>query len=369
MPDNPIRVTVFKRPSRTNFEAQWVDPASGKNKMKSTGHKVRRDAERWAGRWEKELNAGALAGPKATWEDLKAKAERDFLTDKRERTVARYRTAMRAFEKHLRPKQLTGITADAVGELKAGMRADGNAPATVASNLRHVKALLRWAHKQGMLPKVPPIDMPRVESPAKGRPLTRAEFDLLLAEVPGVVGEDRADSWRHLLRGLWLSGLRTGEAMAMTWDDRNSAHVRLGGPFPALLIPGRLQKGGKDTVTPITPDLLKFLRETPEADRTGFVFNPAGARGKGRPAASWVSRTLSAIGAASGLDVKDGETPKAHDLRRSFCFRWAQRVLPQQLKVLARHSAVQTTLTYYAEADAGMTAEAVAAAVAGFGDD
>ena len=50
MPDNPIRVTVFKRPSRANFEAQWVDPASGKNKMKSTGHKVRRDAERWAWR-------------------------------------------------------------------------------------------------------------------------------------------------------------------------------------------------------------------------------------------------------------------------------------------------------------------------------
>ena len=223
--------------------------------------------------------------------------------------MARDRTAMRAVEKHLRPKQLTDITADAIGKLKAGMRADGGAPATVASNLR------------------------------------------------------------HLLRGLWLSGLRTGEAMGPTWDDRDSAHVRLGGPFPALLIPGRLQKGGKDTVTPITPDLLKFLRQTPEADRTGLVFDPAGARGKSRPAASWVSRTVSAVGAAGGLDVKDGETPKAHDLRRSFCFRWAQRVLPQQLKVLARHSAVQTTLTYYAEADAGMTAEAVAAAVAGFEDD
>lgn len=369
MPDDPIRVTAFKRPTRANYEAQWTDPISGKTKMKSTGHKVRREAERWAGKWEKELNAGALAGPKATWEDLKAKADRDFLTNKRDATVARYRTAMRAVEKHLRPKQLTGITADAVGKLKAGMRADGNAPATVASNLRHVKALLRWAHKQGMLPKVPPIDMPRVESPAKGRPLTKAEFDLLLDAVPGVVGDDRAESYLHLLRGLWLSGLRVSEAMVMTWDDRNSAHVRLGGKFPALLIPGRLQKGGRDTVTPITPDLHRFLSQTPEVDRTGFVFAPLPARGTDRPATDWVSRTISAIGAASGLDVKDGETPKAHDLRRSFCFRWAQRVLPQQLKVLARHSAVQTTLTYYAEADAGMTAEAVAAAVAGFGDD
>ena len=30
MTDKPIRVTIFKRPDRTNYEAQWVDPASGK---------------------------------------------------------------------------------------------------------------------------------------------------------------------------------------------------------------------------------------------------------------------------------------------------------------------------------------------------
>ena len=70
------------------------------------------------------------------------------------------------------------------------------------------------------------------------------------------------------------------------------------------------------------------------------------------------------IGEASGIDVKAGKHPTAHDLRRSFCFRWAQKVLPQQLRTLARHASVTTTLEYYAEADAGMTAKAVAAAVA-----
>ncbi|QDT14602.1 tyrosine-type recombinase/integrase [Alienimonas californiensis] len=367
MIDKPIRVTVFKRDGRTNYEAQWTDPLSGKTKMKSTGHRVKRDAERWAGRWEKELNDGAAGAGRATWADLVTRAERDFLPDKREKTRDSYRTAIGDVQRHLRPKLLTEITPEAIGRLKAGLRDGGVAPATVASKLRHVKALLRWAERQGMIDRAPAIEMPKVEAAAKGRPITDAEFAKVLAAVPDVVGESRAASWRHLLRGLWLSGLRMGEATALTWDDLDGPHVRLGGPFPAFLIPGRMQKGGKDTVTPIVPDFLAFLQGTPEADRRGFVFNPAPVQGTDRLSADWTSRTVAAIGTASGVKVKGDEPARAHDLRRSFCFRWSQRVLPQQLRVLARHTAVQTTLTYYAEADAGMTAEAVAAAVRGLG--
>ena len=365
MTDKPIRVTIFKRADRPYFIAQWTDPISGKPRLRSTGHKVERDAERWAARLENDLNDGLVTPANATWEELVERAERDFLPDKRPRTRDCYRTAMRDIAKHLNPKRLTGITGEAIGKLKAGLRADGCKPATVASRLRHIKALLRWANKQGMLAKVPPIDMPRVEAPAKGRPLTDEEFARVLDAVPGVVGDERAESWRHLLRGLWLSGLRMGEAMTMTWDDRDGAYVRLGGKFPALVIPGRLQKGGKDTVTPITPDFATFLDETPPADRTGFLFRPEAVRGDDRPDPTWVSRTVTKIGTASGVEVKAGQPPRAHDLRRSFCFRWSQKVLPQQLRVLARHATVVTTLTYYAEADAGMTAEAVAAAVVG----
>ena len=82
-----------------------------------------------------------------------------------------------------------------------------------------------------------------------------------------------------------------------------------------------------------------------------------------------LAEPLAASGPASGIEVKPGQHPTAHDLRRSFCFRWSQRVLPQQLRILARHSSITTTLNYYAEADAGMTAEAVWAAVAGVANE
>jgi len=219
-----------------------------------------------------------------------------------------------------------------------------------------------------MLPKKPVLDIPKVEESAKGRPLTSAEFEEVLAAVPGLVGEQLSQSWIRLLRGLWLSGLRLSEAMGLTWNDTSVGYVRLGGRYPMMFIPGRLQKGGKDTITPLTPDFVALLRETPEAERTGFVFDPAPLRGGDRPDYRWVGKIIGEIGKTSGVAVKRDKHPTAHDLRRSFCFRWAQRVLPQQLRKLARHATVQTTLEYYAEADAEMTADAVGAAVARFAD-
>ncbi len=44
----------------------------------------------------------------------------------------------------------------------------------------------------------------------KGRPITGEEFDRLLAKTAAVVGDAQAESWRHYLRGLWLSGFAVG---------------------------------------------------------------------------------------------------------------------------------------------------------------
>ena len=101
--------------------------------------------------------------------------------------------------------------------------------------------------------------------------------------MPPVVGEADAGEWRRILKGLWLSGLRLSVAMGVTREDRDGIRVRLGGKFPTIFIPGRLQKGRKDTVTPLTPDFADLLRATSTADRTGFVFAPPPMRGGDRP--------------------------------------------------------------------------------------
>src|SRR4029078_12828965 len=43
----------------------------------------------------------------------------------------------------------------------------------------------------------------------------------------------------------------------------------------------------------------------------------------------------------------EGKYASAHDLRRSFCPRWAKRIMPADLKVLARHSSINTTMRFY----------------------
>src|SRR5690606_24786864 len=108
----------------------------------------------------------------------------------------------------------------------------------------------------------------------KGRPITGEEFERLLDATPNVVGKLCAPSWKHFLRGLYVSGLRLAESLMLHWWNDEHLAVDLTGRRPFLRIRGHAEKGRKDRVLPITPDFAEFLEETPESDRNGFVFNP-----------------------------------------------------------------------------------------------
>lgn len=86
------------------------------------------------------------------------------------------------------------------------------------------------------------------------------------------------------------------------------------------------------------------------------------------------SKLISAIGKKAGVKVWSGRKSKAdktekikyasaHDLRRSFGFRWSQRVPTATLMLLMRHESIQTTLEFYVGRDAETAADAVWATV------
>jgi len=81
----------------------------------------------------------------------------------------------------------------------------------------------------------------------------------------------------------------------------------------------------------------------------------------GRPlcAESRVSEALSEVGKAAEIVVDDetGKFASAHDLRRSFGTRWANKVKPITLKALMRHKSIETTLKYYVDQDADDVAD------------
>jgi integrase len=110
----------------------------------------------------------------------------------------------------------------------------------------------------------------------------------------------------------------------------------------------------------MAPEFAEMLQATPEAERTGYVFNPAPQRQKRsqRLSAASVGRTGGAIGEKAGVVVNKEQEKyaSAHDLRRSFGLRWASRVMPQVLMELMRHESIDTTMKYYVGRNAQSTA-------------
>ena len=177
--------------------------------------------------------------------------------------------------------------------------------------------------------------------------------------MPPMVRPERVESWRQFLTGLWLSGLRLSEGLALSWDEGAPFAVDLTGKHPVFRIYCQAQKARRDETVPMTPDFAQFLAATPEAERVGPVFKLACQRG-GKPIGPGkVGAMVSRIGKKAGVVVNkaDGKFASAHDLRRSFGTRWAKRIMPAVLKRLMRHAAIQTTMGYYVDLDAAEVAD------------
>ncbi|HEX3654519.1 MAG TPA: tyrosine-type recombinase/integrase [Pirellulales bacterium] len=369
-----IKVRVVEFGDRKCYQMQYVDPVTQKKKTRSTeierdgSKKARTAAEKAAGKWEAELREGRYCDPsKTTWAQFRQRYEDEVLTGLAGGTDEKVSGVFNLLERIVAPGRLRDVTAARLSHFQAKLREEGRAESTIAGYMAHMKASLRWAVRMGLIPKAPEICRVRRAKGSnvmKGRPITGEEFDRLLGTVKAVVGSASAPSWKHYLRGLWLSGLRLTESLNLSWDDESKLLIDLSGKYAMLRIPAELEKGHKDRLLPIAPEFSEFLLATPLADRTGFVFKPKRWANDLRPSREFAIRTISKIGATAKVVVatveKKGKAAtkyaSAHDLRRSFGERWATRVMPQVLKELMRHETIETTLRYYVGRNAQTTA-------------
>lgn len=389
MSERTITVWVSRFPDRATFQLQWLDPISGRKRTKSSGvrdtgkARDRKDADAKARELEQLLRRGVAALPsELSWESFRERYENEHAASLAKDTAAKIGTVCNFIEEHLNPRRLHDLTDERISRLALILREQKKSESTIKSYMGQLKAMLRWAVAQKLLPACPTIPTIRRakkssgETPMKGRPITGEEFDRMLAAVPAVVGEDAAAAWRHYLRGLWFSGLRLAESLELFWDREDKLHPILpknGKGLPVLRILAELEKGHADRLLPIAPEFATFLVETPEDERTGPVFKLPKRKCRNVEArAAWAGRTISAIGAKAGVVVRtDPADPKkrkfasAHDLRRAFGDRWASRVMPPILKELMRHESIETTLRYYVGSNAERTAETCWAAIPG----
>jgi integrase len=164
-----------------------------------------------------------------------------------------------------RRQRVADVTTSRLTTFVTTLRAENAAEATIAHHLRHLKAAMRWAHRQGLLLTLPQFTMPKRVNGAKimrGRPITGEEFDRMISAVPRGIearpttaGADAVTPWRFYLNGLWESGLRLNESLTLRWDDSPDAIVvDLSSRQPILRIPAEAEKGNKDRLLPITPE-------------------------------------------------------------------------------------------------------------------
>jgi integrase len=123
---------------------------------------------------------------------------------------------------------LAAIEPRDVKRYAAQLAARGLAPGSVRNALAPVRALLADAYEDGLIRGNPSAGLRIVQRvgddsvEARVKALTEADLRALLAEVP--------DEWRLFFELLAHSGLRIGEAVALTWADvdlgKRRLHVR-----------------------------------------------------------------------------------------------------------------------------------------------
>lgn len=345
-----INVIVVKRKG-LNLYLRYIDPVDGKRREKNSGTTSMKAAQRAAGEWQAELNASGTASPGLMrWEQFREDFSENYLAHYSQGYITNVEGSLNVIEELMNPDTLSRITEKWITRFHSLARKRVVANATVRKYFQHLNTAMKWAKDQGYIKAVPAFPKQTRQTKKggklmKGRPITGEEFDRMIEAADN-------DSLTYLLRGLWLSGLRLGEALNLTWDqwaDGIRVNVDSDGDV-CLMIDGDNQKSGQALVYPLVDDFAEFLKETPEDQREGFVFKPQRVREISRRVDT-VSSWIVDIGKAAGVKVddKDGteKFASAHDLRRAFGTRWAKIVPPGLLKELMRHANIETTMNFY----------------------
>ena len=237
-----IRVIVLPGgPDRPNFRLRYRDPVTRKQHWRTAKTANRRDAEREASKWEEELNSGTKATDhKMLWSAFRTRYESEALPGLAAKTAANYKTTMNLFESLIGPYRLATISEAILSQFAAKLRDGVRSENSVKTYLNQIRAILGWACQQGLLARVP--EGPKVkrvksdESPSKGRAITDAEFEGMLGAVEPVVGSAASASWKFWLTGLWWSGLRLEESLALSWELTGGLVVDTTGKYVMLRI-------------------------------------------------------------------------------------------------------------------------------------
>jgi integrase len=315
---------------------QWIDPETGKRKTKSSGTADEGKAEAKRADLEYELNHGLAAEPsKMPWEKFRETYEDEKLAGAREATRKKAGYVFDAFAELAHPRTLGTISERTLSKYAVALREKGFKPATIQGHLAYLRAALRWAADQKLIPAAPKVAMPKVPKKKIIRKIVAEEFERLLAVAPD-------EGWAAFLQTAWFTGMRRNEMLDLTW------HGDGGTPWVdfdqnRIWIPAAYNKSDADQWVPLHPGLASVLKARRQP--RGKLFSLSDSPRE-------VSRKFTKLARKAGLKIS------LHDVRRSFGSRYAAVVPAPVLQRLMRHADIKTTLTYYTDVD-GVLDEAI----------
>jgi integrase len=336
MTEKRIVVWVQRFKDRPTLMLQWLDPDTGRRKSKSARTADPEKAERMRADLEYELNHGLASEPsKMAWEAFRQLYENEKLAGNREATRKKAGYVFDAFEELAPPRTLGQVNERTVSRYATQLREKGHKPATIQGHLAYLRAALRWAADQKLIPAAPKVVMPKVPRKKIIRKIVAEEFERLLAVVPD-------DCWAAFLQTAWYTGMRRNEMLDLTWDGRG------GTPWVdfkqgRIWLPAAYNKSDADQWLPVHPDLAKVLQARQQPHGKLFPLSASPRE---------VSRTFTRLAKKAGLRIT------LHDLRRSFGSRYAPVVPAPVLQRLMRHADIKTRLAYYTDVD-GVLDEAI----------
>jgi integrase len=322
-------VWVQRFKDRPHLMLQWFDPETGKRKSRSAKTSDPDKAETKRADLEYELNHGLLSEPsKMPWDTFRKLYEEEKLASARDATRKKAGYVFDAFEELAHPKTLGVITERTVSKYATRLREGGYKAPTIQGHLAYLRAALRWAADQKLIPAAPKVVMPKLPKKKIIRKIVAEQFERLLA-----VASD--DCWAAFLQTAWYTGMRRNEMLDLRW------HADGGTPWvdfdkKRIWIPAAYNKSDADQWIPLHPDLAKVL--APRRQERGKLF-PLSLSPRE------VSRKFTRLAKKAGLKIT------LHDLRRSFGSRYAAVVPAPVLQRLMRHADIKTTLAFYTDVD------------------
>lgn len=207
-----------------------------------------------------------------------------YTIDREGRAVlATMKFTWKALEARFGQMEGSALTVIDCREHTAERRKAGIQDGTIHTELGHLRTVLVWAEKNGLIDRAPHVERPAKPDPKEGY-LKREEVARLIAgaKVP------------HIKLAIMLmigTGARNAAALELTWDrvDFNRGLINLRNPFDGT------RRKGRATV-PMNPSLKAALLEAKDAALSPFVVEWAGAPVKS------IKKGLKAAAKAARLD-------------------------------------------------------------------